>query len=158
MAYAVSDVDETLANFGYDYACQLRWCWADALFMGPVTWLDLSTHLQDDRYSLFAHAEILATYEYLFTDFENPNPDNANIDTSALPDIPGGLFIRDSRYLTEADRKEEDGSYIYWARGNGWVFSALTNILKNVPADHENRALCVPVLQHFKLLSAILWK
>ena len=139
----MSDVDQTLADFGYDYACQPRWCWADALFMGPVTWMDLSTHLSDPVYADFANAEIRATYDFLFTDFENPNPDNENLDTTALPEgVPGGLFIRDSRYLTEADRREEDGSYVYWARGNGWVFSSLTNILRNVPAGDPSRELC----------------
>ena len=35
---------------GYQGSCQDRWCWADALFMAPRTWLKLSNATGDPRY------------------------------------------------------------------------------------------------------------
>ena len=97
--------------------CKNRWCWADALFMGPPVWTHLSELTGDSSYMEFADREFWATTDYLFDPEEH-------------------LFFRDSRYF---DQREEDGAKIFWGRGNGWVLAGITRILKHLPKDHVHR-------------------
>jgi rhamnogalacturonyl hydrolase YesR len=97
--------------------CQLRWCWADALFMAPRTWLKLSNVTGDPKYFDYADAEFWAAADYLFSD-------------------EYGLFYRDSRYF---DMKSDNGEPVFWGRGNGWVFAAIPLILDDLPEDHPSR-------------------
>ncbi len=46
---------------GKEAACQDRWCWSDALFMGPPTWFALSRATGDPQYSAYADKEYWAT-------------------------------------------------------------------------------------------------
>lgn len=101
---------------GYEGTCQDRWCWADALFMAPRTWLKLSNATGDPRYFEYANAEYWATTDYLFSEKD-------------------GLFFRDSRYFT---RKSDNGEHVFWSRGNGWVFAALPLIVADLPKDHPS--------------------
>ena len=98
-------------------ACQLRWCWADALFMGPPTFAALSRATGDDKYLSYADAEFHATADYLFDKSEN-------------------LFARDSRFFI---RRGEHGEKIFWSRGNGWVYAGLARMLQLLPPDHPSR-------------------
>lgn len=97
--------------------CQLRWCWADALFMAPRTWLKLSNATGDPKYFEYADEEFWAAADYLFSD-------------------KYGLFFRDSRYF---DLKSDNGEPVFWGRGNGWVFAALPLIIDDLPEDHPSR-------------------
>jgi rhamnogalacturonyl hydrolase YesR len=97
--------------------CKNRWCWADALFMGPPVWTHLSRITGDSRYLDFADREFWATTDYLLDTEEH-------------------LFFRDSRYF---DQREDNGAKIFWGRGNGWVLAGITRILQHLPADHVNR-------------------
>jgi rhamnogalacturonyl hydrolase YesR len=101
---------------GVGWVCQLRWCWCDALFMSPPTWMQLSLATGDDRYMAYADKEFWATHDYLL-------------------DPEFSLFYRDSRYFT---RRDEEGNKLFWSRGNGWVFAGLVNILKILPEDHPS--------------------
>lgn len=103
---------------GVGRSCQLRWCWCDALFMGPATWFGLTLATGDDRYMAFANSEFQAARDYLM-------------------DPETHLFFRDSRYL---ERRDEDGRKIFWSRGNGWVYAGVVNILRLLPDDHPLRA------------------
>jgi len=96
--------------------CQLRWCWCDALFMGPQTWMQLTVATGDVRFMAYGDKEFWATYEYLF-------------------DTESNLFFRDSRYF---DRRDEEGNRVFWSRGNGWVFAGIANILRILPEDHRS--------------------
>lgn len=100
------------------YACQRRWCWADALFMAPASWFGLSQVTGDLRYAQHAHKEVRATVEYLF----DPKYD---------------LLYRDSRFKTERD---PFGNQLFWARGAGWVFGGLARMMEFIPKDDPNRA------------------
>jgi|GEM_PF-2635767 len=104
-------------RWAYESPCQDRWCWADALFMAPRTWLKLSNILNDPRYFEFADKEFWATSDYLFSD-------------------KYGLFFRDSRYF---DLKSDNGQPVFWSRGNGWVFAALPLIIDDLPKNHSSR-------------------
>ncbi|OUS70990.1 family 88 glycosyl hydrolase [Pseudoalteromonas sp. A601] len=97
--------------------CQDRWCWADALYMAPRTWLKLSNVTGDPKYFEYADKEFWASADYLFSD-------------------KYGLFFRDSRYF---DMKSENGKPVFWGRGNGWVFAAIPLIIDDLPAGHPSR-------------------
>ena len=101
---------------GVGRVCQLRWCWCDALFMSPATWIGLSLATGEPQYMAYADKEFWATHDYLL-------------------DPEFNLFFRDSRYFT---RREEAGNKIFWSRGNGWVFAGLVNILRVLPQDHPS--------------------
>jgi rhamnogalacturonyl hydrolase YesR len=117
--------DRVLANkpnvamtFDETNLCQQRWCWCDALFMAPASWMAASRITGDTRYREYADTEYWATKEFLFDQEEH-------------------LFYRDSRFLGQ---RGPDGEKIFWARGNGWVFAGLINILRELPRSHPNRA------------------
>ncbi|MCF2946943.1 glycoside hydrolase family 88 protein [Paraglaciecola aquimarina] len=112
-------IDESKPKLpGYKDACQERWCWSDALFMAPRTWLQMSNMTGDKKYFDFADKEFWATSDYLFSEEH-------------------GLFYRDSRYFT---MKSDNGQPVFWSRGNGWVFSALPLLLDDLPKDHPSRS------------------
>lgn len=111
------------------HACQYRWCWSDALFMAPATWLGLSEATGDKRYAEFAHQETKATIEYLF-------------------DPKYALLYRDSRFKTLKDDSETP---IFWSRGSGWVFAGLARIMEFVPKNNPERAYYENV---FRLMAA----
>lgn len=98
--------------------CKNRWCWADALFMGPPVWIHLSNVTGDPRYIEFADSEFWATVDLLW-------------------DEEDYLFFRDSRFF---DRREPNGEKVIWARGVGWVAAGLARILEQLPTDHPRRA------------------
>jgi len=101
----------------YRGSCTDRWCWADALFMAPRTWLMLSNATGDRRYFEYADSEYWETADYLFSKEH-------------------GLFFRDSLYFTQ---RSDNGNPVFWSRGNGWVFAALPLIIESLPSDHPSR-------------------
>lgn len=113
-------LDSTASGSGKQHQegnCQLRWCWADALFMAPRTWLKLTNATGDPKYFEFADKEFWAAADYLFSD-------------------KYGLFFRDSRYF---DMKSDNGNPVFWGRGNGWVFASIPLIIDDLPKDHPSR-------------------
>ena len=109
--------DMTFIDGTEDQPCQARWCWSDALFMGPATWTGLSRATGDPRYAAYGDQEFWAAADHLF-------------------DKQEGLFYRDSRYF---DRRDDQGRKIFWSRGNGWVYAGIVDVLKTLPADHPSR-------------------
>lgn len=97
--------------------CKNRWCWADALFMGPPVWIDLAKQTGDDRYLDFADKEFWATVNFLWDEEDH-------------------LFYRDSRFF---ELREKNGEKVIWARGVGWVAAGLARILENLPKNHNSR-------------------
>ena len=88
---------------------QDRWNWCDALFMSPPVWAQLANITGDQRYLDFMVEEYKATTDFLFDKKEN-------------------LYYRDESYMGKLD----NGTKIFWARGNGWVFAGLANILEEL--------------------------
>jgi len=97
--------------------CFQRWCWCDALFMGPPGWVALSQAVQDPRYLAYADKEYRATTALLFDKDEH-------------------LYYRDSSYF---GKKGANGEKIFWSRGNGWVYAGLARILTLLPANSPSR-------------------
>ncbi|WP_342807876.1 glycoside hydrolase family 88 protein [Alteromonas sp. M12] len=113
-------LDETASGSGKVHLegnCQLRWCWADALFMAPRAWLQMTNITGDPKYFEYADKEFWASADYLFSD-------------------KYGLFFRDSRYF---DLKSDNGEPVFWGRGNGWVFAAIPLIIDELPDDHPSK-------------------
>jgi rhamnogalacturonyl hydrolase YesR len=46
------------------------------------------------------------------------------------------LFYRDKSFF---NAHEANGSKVFWARGNGWVFAGLARVLAEMPADYPAR-------------------
>ena len=88
---------------------QDRWSWCDALFMSPPVWAKLFNITGDEKYLQFMMDEFKATTNYLF-------------------DKKEGLYYRDDSYIN----KPENGNKVFWARGNGWVYAGLTNIMNEL--------------------------
>jgi len=104
------------AEAGVD--CQTRWCWCDAIFMGPPLWAAMSQATGDARYADFAKEELEAATSYLYDRQEH-------------------LYYRDSRYF---ERRGPDGEKVFWSRGNGWVFAGLARTLDALQSDDPGRA------------------
>ena len=105
---------------GRDHAnveCIKRWCWADALFMAPATWLRLSSATGDKRYRDYALSEFWAASNFLYDPAER-------------------LYFRDSRFFGQRD---EGGRKIFWSRGNGWVLAGLAQMLEALSARDPER-------------------
>jgi len=98
--------------------CFRRWCWCDALFMGPPGWVALSQATGDPRYLAYADKEYRAT-------------------TALLLDGDQALYYRDSSYFGKVGAH---GEKIFWSRGNGWVYAGLARILTTLPANSPSRA------------------
>jgi hypothetical protein len=64
--------------------CLRRWCWCDALFMSPPTWVALSRQTGDARYADFALREFWATTDFLYDPAEK-------------------LYFRDSHFFERRD-------------------------------------------------------
>lgn len=103
-------------DFSY-VPCKNRWCWADALFMGPPVWFHLANVTGDERYREYANAEFWQTVDLLWDEEDH-------------------LFYRDSRFF---DKREANGEKVIWARGVGWVAAGLARILEQLPQDYPDR-------------------
>ncbi len=97
--------------------CTPRWCWSDALFMGPPGWVALTAATGDPRYLAYADKEYRATTALLF-------------------DKDEALFYRDSSYM---GHKGPQGEKIFWSRGNGWAYAGLARILTALPPASPSR-------------------
>ena len=94
---------------------QDRWNWCDALFMSPPVWAKLSKITGNKKYLDFMMDEFKATTNFLFDKKEH-------------------LYYRDERFITKLD----NGTKVFWARGNGWVFAGLVNIMNELePSSKE---------------------
>jgi rhamnogalacturonyl hydrolase YesR len=97
--------------------CFRRWCWSDALFMGPPGWVALAQATGEHRYQAYADKEYAATTALLF-------------------EASRGLYYRDSSFF---GKKGAQGEPIFWSRGNGWAYAGLARILTMLPADSPSR-------------------
>jgi len=118
VAAAPSDASMIFDEKGGERACQVRWCWSDAVFMAPPVWTALSKLTGDPRYTLHADRELKATIATLY-------------------DADAHLFYRDSRFI---GRLDDHGRKIFWSRGNGWAYAGLARVLETLPEEHASRA------------------
>lgn len=93
---------------------QDRWNWCDALFMSPPVWAKLYNITGEQKYLDFLMKEFKATTDFLFDKEEN-------------------LYYRDESFMGKLD----NGTKIFWSRGNGWVFAGLTNIMNELESSSK---------------------
>ncbi len=110
---------------GDGHTCRDRWCWADALFMGPQVWLEMSRVTGDAKYAAYAKSEFFATIAKLYDPREH-------------------LVYRDSRFF---ERHDINGSKLFWSRGDGWVFAGIARMLDLIPADDPDRPRIVAIFR-----------
>lgn len=108
---------------GDGHTCRDRWCWADALFMGPQVWLEMSRVTGDPKYAGYAKSEFFATIAKLYDPQEH-------------------LVYRDSRFF---ERRDINGSKLFWSRGDGWVFAGIARMLDLIPANDPDRPKIVAI-------------
>ena len=113
----MGDSESSTGKYHLEGNCQLRWCWADALFMAPRAWAQMTKVTGDPKYLEYGNEEFWAAADYLFSD-------------------EYGLFFRDSRYF---DAKSDNGEPVFWGRGNGWVFAAIPMIIEELPEGHPSK-------------------
>ncbi|MBB2144679.1 glycoside hydrolase family 88 protein [Pedobacter sp. LMG 31464] len=94
-----------------------EWAWCDALFMGPPALGYLTEATGDPKYLNKSVQLWDKTTAYLYDKDEN-------------------LYYRDSRYF---DKKEKNGTKVFWGRGNGWVIGGLVRVLTVMPKNHPER-------------------
>jgi rhamnogalacturonyl hydrolase YesR len=109
--------------------CLKRWCWSDALFMAPATWIGLSRSLGDPKYRDYALKEFWDSTSFLYDPAEQ-------------------LYFRDSRFFGIRD---PDDRKIFWSRGNGWVFAGMAQMMDQLPAGDSERA---KLADHFRKMAA----
>ncbi|WP_140937050.1 glycoside hydrolase family 88/105 protein [Sphingobacterium lumbrici] len=95
-----------------------EWAWCDALFMGPPGLGYLSEALNDPKY---LNKSIQLWWK----------------STAYLYDKEEQLYYRDSRYF---DKRELNGTKVFWSRGNGWVLAGLARLLSTTPENHPEYA------------------
>jgi rhamnogalacturonyl hydrolase YesR len=108
-------------TWGKKSDCHDRWGWCDSLFMAPPVWARLAKITGDPKYLDFMDQEYHATYDLLW-------------------DKEDHLFWRDSSFF---QKREKNGSKIYWARGNGWVFGGLALMIPDLPKDWDGRSFYI---------------
>ncbi|WP_235964434.1 glycoside hydrolase family 88/105 protein [Pedobacter gandavensis] len=94
-----------------------EWAWCDALFMGPPALGYLTQATGDSRYLDKSIALWWKSTAYLYDKEEH-------------------LYYRDSRYF---NKKEKNGTKVFWSRGNGWVIGGLARLLSVTPENHPER-------------------
>jgi unsaturated rhamnogalacturonyl hydrolase len=129
VAAAPSDVPLIFGEERGERACQVRWCWSDAIFMAPPVWAAVSKVTGDPTYWRHADSELQAAIAQLY-------------------DADDHLFYRDSRFI---GRPGESGQKVFWSRGNGWSYAGLAKILEALPADDPSRPRYVEL---FRQMSA----
>lgn len=103
------------------------WWWADALYMVMPTMTKL--------YKVTGNKQYLdKLYEYF------------SFAKKLMYDEKTGLFFRDGKYVYPK-HKTPEGLKDFWARGNGWVFAALSKVLADLPKDDAHRAEYIAIYQ-----------
>ena len=100
-----------------------EWSWADALFMAPAAWAQMSAATGEARYVERMNKMWWDSVGFLYDPEEK-------------------LFYRDATYKPHADGFqlcERNGKKIFWGRGNGWVAGGICNVLQYLPKEHPDR-------------------
>jgi unsaturated rhamnogalacturonyl hydrolase len=99
------------------------WSWIDAIHMSMPVFAKLGAVLEDTSY-------FRKMYDmYSFTKYQHGD--------SGLYNRQDHLWWRDANF--DPPVTTPNGLNVYWSRGNGWVFAALTRVLQVIPADELHR-------------------
>ncbi len=101
----------------------LLWYWCDALFMSPPVIAKLAKMNNDEKMLDDMYDHYKGSYD-------------------ALYDEDYDLFARDGKFVwtgEATDKKEKNGTKVFWGRGNGWVLGGLALVLADMPKDYAKR-------------------
>ncbi len=93
------------------------WTWCDALYMAPPSFVSMSKVTGNPKYLEYADTQWWKTSGYLYSKEDS-------------------LYFRDDRFF---EQRSENGTKIFWSRGNGWVIAGLARLLEDMPEDYKNR-------------------
>jgi rhamnogalacturonyl hydrolase YesR len=94
-----------------------RWNWCDALYMAAPVWTGLGRVTGETKY-----------YDYMIQEWEKAHEWYFSEEHS--------LYFHDKR---DIEKVSKAGKRVFWARGDGWVFGALVEVLQLLPEDHPRR-------------------
>lgn len=103
------------------------WWWADGLYMVMPVMTRLYKITGKELY-------LDKLYEY----FSYAN--------SIMYDEEEGLYYRDAKYIYP-EHKTPSGKKDFWARGDGWVFAAFAQVLKDLPETDKHRAEYIKIYE-----------
>lgn len=109
------------------------WTWCDALYMAPPSFVEMWKITAEEKYLDYMNRQWWETSDYLYSPADS-------------------LYFRDDRFF---DKRSENGTKIFWSRGNGWVLAGLARVLEDLPAEYPHREKFVQQYQKMahKLLS-----
>ncbi|VGO12537.1 Unsaturated rhamnogalacturonyl hydrolase YteR [Pontiella desulfatans] len=110
-----------------------RWNWCDALYMAAPVWTGLGKVTGEPKYYDYMVQEWKQAHAWYFCDEHD-------------------LYFHDKRDIVKVSK---GGERVFWARGDGWVFGALVEILQLLPEDHPERGYFLDIYNRMavKLLS-----
>ena len=94
-----------------------EWSWCDALFMAPPVWSRMAQVTGEMKYLDFMDRKWQKTKTFLYDQEER-------------------LYFRDASFF---DKREANGSKVFWSRGNGWVLAGLARVLDDMPKTYPSR-------------------
>jgi rhamnogalacturonyl hydrolase YesR len=103
------------------------WWWADGLYMVMPVMTRLYKLTGDRQY-------LNKLYEYFA------------YSRDLMYDKESSLFYRDAKYIYPK-HKTNKGLKDFWARGNGWVFAAISRVLADLPEDDSHRTEYIQIWQ-----------
>ncbi len=136
------------------------WWWADGLFMvmPAMAKLYLITDNElylDKLYQYFTYAiELMYDGEHGIPTAGEKYTSTAKLKDGAQPADPNDfkhIFYRDANYVYPRNPLPGDLATTknFWARGNGWVFAALSKILQDTPDNWEHRQLFLDIYKDY---------
>ncbi len=121
------------------------WWWADGIYMVMPVLSKLYVRTGDEKY-LDAMTKYFIYAKELMYDGPGGIPTSSEGYTTSAslkngagyadPEDYKHLFYRDANYVYPLNAV--NGGKNFWARGNGWVFAALSKVLSDMPRDYEN--------------------
>lgn len=125
------------------------WWWADGLYMVMPAMVKLYNVTNNSLYLDKLYEYYKYARELMYDGPGGIPTDASGYTTSAKlndgaqysdPDTYTGLFYRDAGYVYPLNPiPEAEKTKNFWARGNGWVFAALSKVLQETPDDWEYR-------------------
>jgi rhamnogalacturonyl hydrolase YesR len=116
--------------------------WVDAEFMGLGNWARWAVRTGNAAYlnkmdAYFRYEENTAA--------TSPRCKGAVVPQNGLWNATVGLWYRDCTFVGKTD---SSGKPIYWARGNGWAFAAMVDVLQALPATSNRAGAYRTIIRH----------
>ncbi len=136
------------------------WCWADGLFRFLPVMTKLYLETGNEQYLDKLHEYFTYAIELMY-DGEQGIPTEGEEYTSSAKLSDGAkpataddfkhIFYRDAGYVFPRNPLpgELAGTKNFWARGNGWVFAALSKVLQDTPDNWEHRQLFLDIYKDY---------